>query len=352
MLIKTDIEKLRKWFLREQRDLPWRILRTPYAIWVSEMMLQQTQVSVVIPYFEKWITLFPSIADLAKAPIEDVLKAWEGLGYYSRAHYLHKGAIQIMQEHSGEFPRDYDALKKIKGLGEYTIGAILSFAFHQKISAVDANVIRVLSRYFLIEENIGKTSTLRKIKNYATELLPEKEPWVINEALIELGATICMRTPQCHRCPMNEGCRAYNTQKTDLIPYKPTRPSTIFLQRAVAIISCQGFFLIKRPKKGIMSSLCEFPYIEISSDGIAITALQEHMERHFGLPLVHQETLQNISHRFTRYRVNLFPIRFKSTFSSLPTLPEEHHWISHSDIVKYAFCSGHRQLLHACLSTQ
>ena len=154
-------------------------------------MLQQTQVAVVIPYFLHWMQRFPTIHHLAKASLDEVVKAWEGLGYYSRVRHLHEAAKYLVEHFNGQLPSEEEDLKKIKGLGPYTIGAILSFAFHQKKAAVDGNVIRVLTRYFGLEEDISKVATVNKLRQLAQELLPDEEPWIVNEALIELGATLC-----------------------------------------------------------------------------------------------------------------------------------------------------------------
>src|ERR1700722_10190653 len=179
-----DIDSLKDWFVREKRDLPWRENPSPYAVWISEVMLQQTQASVVIPYFERWMARFPTVAVLAEASQGEVIKMWEGLGYYSRVRHLHQAAKDLMYRYAGDLPRTREGLEGIKGIGPYTRGAILSFAFHQKAAAVDGNVLRVLARYFAIEEEIEKAK--KSITELTESILPEEEPWIVMEGLIEL----------------------------------------------------------------------------------------------------------------------------------------------------------------------
>ena len=192
-----DVELLITWFKENKRPLLWRENATPYQIWVSEVMLQQTQVSVVESYFYNWMKLFPTIQELAKTPISKVLKAWEGLGYYSRARNLHDGARMVCRDFKGVLPNDRDSLLKIKGLGPYTVAAILNFAFHQRSAAVDGNVLRVISRYDTIKEEIDKSIAFQKVVSRVENVLPLKEPWVAMEGFIELGALICKKKIPC-----------------------------------------------------------------------------------------------------------------------------------------------------------
>ena len=187
---------LLEWFEANKRVFPWREHPTPYRVWISEVMLQQTRAQVVVSYFDRWMKRFPNVEALAAAPIEEVIKIWEGLGYYSRARNLHKGAQEIVRKHGGRIPNTREALLELPGLGPYTAGAILSFGFHQRATAVDGNVLRVLSRFGWIAEDIGKIAARRKIEALAESLLDEKKPWVSAEALIELGATICLPQPR------------------------------------------------------------------------------------------------------------------------------------------------------------
>lgn len=345
-----DINKLKEWFAEEKRDLPWRKNCTPYAIWISEMMLQQTQVSVVIPYFERWMQLFPTIHSLAEADLDAVIKAWEGLGYYTRARFLHEGAKKIQNDFNGIFPKDSEDLKKIKGLGPYTLGAIRSFAFHQKTPAVDGNVIRVLCRYFMIEDDIVKQSTIKKIWTLADHILPDVEPWVVNEALIELGATICTKKPKCLKCPLRSGCKGYAYGKTETLPLKSKKVKIESLYRAVAIISHEEKFLIKRCRTGeIMSDLHEFPYFETNENGISERTLQNKVNNLLDCKVFVKEPLPMVAQSFTRYRVSLSPIKFICKSDMPPSVEHPFQWLTLSELSKLAFSSGHRKIFNSLL---
>jgi A/G-specific adenine glycosylase len=339
-----DVDSLKQWFLNEKRDLPWRNNPSPYAVWISEMMLQQTQVAVVIPYFERWMKRFPTIELLAQAHIDEVIKMWEGLGYYSRARYLHAGAQTIMSLFNGELPSSSENLKTIKGLGDYTIGAIRSFAFHQRAPAVDGNVIRVLARYFLIEQDVSLPATRRIIWSLAEKILPDAEPWVFNESLIELGATICKRKPHCVKCPLKESCQAFLRGKAEELPIKSSRVKAEWLYRAVAIVNHGEMFLVRRGKKGeIMSDLHEFPFFETSPKGISSKNLKEKTESQFLLKLKHGQEMEEVQHSFTRYYVRLRPVYF--TAEEKVSI-HDYCWASLNELKEMAFSSGHRRILH------
>lgn len=340
-----DIKSLKRWFESEKRDLPWRNAPTPYAVWVSEVMLQQTQVAVVIPYFERWMQRFPTIRALADAQLDEVIKMWEGLGYYSRARNLHEGARYIMAFHGGEFPQNFQALQKIKGLGPYTIGAIRSFAFHEKTSAVDGNVVRVLARYFLIEDDISKPKTLNKFRQLADDLLPDKESWITNEALIELGATVCTRNPKCSICPLRTGCKGYIEGVFNRLPFKSSKQKIERLYRAVAVLQCGNALLVRRGKKGeVMSDLYEFPYFETSQEGWSLENFLQVIKEAWKINIRPLKSLPDISHGFTRYQARLTPFLFESP-GAVPV--EGFEWLSFSDLDTLAFSSGHRRIYEA-----
>jgi A/G-specific adenine glycosylase len=338
-------ELLIDWFKQKKRDLPWRKNRTPYSVWVSEMMLQQTQVSVVIPYFERWMKAFPTIQALAEASLNEVLKVWEGLGYYSRARYLHEGARYLAEKNGGHFPNQFEEIRKIKGLGPYTAGAIYSFAFHQKMAAVDANVIRVLARFFSIEEDISKQKTVLLIRELADKILPDREPWIFNEALIELGALLCTRQPQCQQCPLNKGCQAFLKGTVDKIPVKSKKIKTQQLNRVVAVIHWKGRFLVRRCEKGeLMQDLYEFPYFEHQLSQIDEKFIQEKVKNHFGLSLKLEGTLPIVTHSFTRFQAKLTPVKFICK-SKIEPVVEGFVWLTHAELIKLPFSSGHRRIL-------
>lgn len=343
--MQLDVVSLKKWFLSEKRELPWRIEPGPYAVWVSEVMLQQTQVAVVIPYFERWMKQFPTIEALAKAPISEVIKAWEGLGYYSRARNLHEGALYVLEHHDGKLPNTEEELLKIKGLGHYTVGAILSFAFRKRAAAVDGNVMRVLSRYLLIREDISKNKTVQELRQVALSILPEEESWVVNEALIELGATICSKKPKCAKCPLKLTCKGYLQGASASLPIKSAKIKTEFLYRAVAVIFSEGSVLLRKGKTGeIMQDLYEFPYFDTTTEGPLVNDYEKNWN-----DLLHESTLEPISQSFTRYRVKLFP----SVFSAKKKQDiEDGLWVPLDHLSRLPFSSGHRKIMTKLLKDQ
>jgi len=325
--------------LHQKRDFPWRETDDPYAIWVSEIMLQQTQAAVVIPYFERWMQTFPTIASLALSPLEKVIKAWEGLGYYSRARNLHEGAKYVMEHHDGNFPSSEDDLKKIKGVGPYTVGAILSFAFHKKKAAVDGNVLRVLARVFNIHEDIAKPKTVNAIRDLAEQILPDETPWEVAEGLIELGATICTKKPKCLQCPLKTSCKGFLKGQEQLLPVKSSKIKTTHLFRNVAVVMAENKFLVKRGKKNeIMSDLYEFPYMETE-------AKEQNDAKKQGiflsLSLKKVKDLEEISHSFTRFRVKLNPALF---IAKKQEPVKDCEWLLKEELEQFAFSSGHRRL--------
>lgn len=338
----SDLDRLKAWFQEKKRDLPWRNSPTPYAVWISEVMLQQTQVSVVVPYFQRWMLRFPTIQSLAKAPQEEVLKLWEGLGYYSRARQLLEGAKTICSRFNGDLPETEEGLRQIKGLGPYTIGAIRSFAFRKKATAIDGNVLRVITRYCEIKESVSKAKTIETVRKCVAASLPEEEHWLINEALIELGATVCKKKPLCTFCPLRSECQGRKNGVAELLPFKPKPPKTISLERIACIISSRGKILIKQNKDSkVMRDLCEFPYLEKES------AIQKNFEAsifdQWSLNATHVESLGSTSHTFTKYRVKLQGEIFTADSCS-PVSGYE--WIPSENLEGLPFSSGHKRLLN------
>lgn len=334
-----DSHSLKQWFLSQKRDLPWRETDDPYAIWVSEIMLQQTQVAVVIPYFERWMIAFPTISALAKSEVAQVIKAWEGLGYYSRARNLHEGAKYVLERHNGKLPSTEKELEKIKGIGPYTVGAIMSFAFHKKKAAVDGNVMRVLSRLFNLKDDISKPKTINAIRELAENILPEDEPWIVAEGLIELGATVCMKNPKCMNCPLKASCLSFLKGEEHLLPIKSAKFKTIQLYRDVAVVIAEDKFLVRCGKENeIMSDLYEFPYRERKET----EDNKEWNAEFLNIPLIKIRDLKEINHAFTRFRVKLTPRLFKSK-KIVPIT--DYEWFSVQELEQFAFSSGHRRLL-------
>lgn len=342
----TPATLLRAWFLKKARALPWRSQEggappSPYAVWISEIMLQQTQVAVVIPYFLRWMQQFGTIEALAEAPLDSVIKAWEGLGYYSRARNLHKAAQYMTQHHHGQLPQTAEALLQLPGLGPYTVGAILSFAFHQKAAAIDGNVVRVMSRYLGIADSFSTPRALRQLEARVLALLPKQEPWVVMEALIELGATVCRKQAECFHCPLSAQCHAYLWNEVDCLPVPKKRPATEYLERHVALVICQGAILVGRCKKDVvMSDLHEFPS-HLKTGNVTDSSWTSKWQ----LTLKKQpQTLSSVTHSYTHYRVTLHPHVFSS---GTQCDVEGFFWQPLHLLETLAFSAGHRKLASA-----
>ena len=251
------------WYDRHARVLPWRGIHDPYRTWVSETMLQQTRVETVLGYYARFLERFPTVADLAAAPEDDVLKMWEGLGYYSRARNLHKGAQQVMAECGGVIPADVEALRKISGIGPYTAGAIASIAFDQAVPAVDGNVIRVVSRLRGIRENVGIPSIRRALEGEAAALVPADRPGDFNQALMDLGATICVPgTPACEKCPLQGECDAYAAGDAEDLPVLPRKNPPKVIDYAVCLIFSGNRVLMRQRTEAMLKGLWVFPMAE------------------------------------------------------------------------------------------
>ncbi len=257
------------WYYQKGRSyLPWRLDRHPYGTWVSEIMLQQTRVDTVIPYFQRFLENFPTIKALSDAPEEAVLKNWEGLGYYSRARNLQLGAQQVMREFNGQLPETKEELLKIKGIGPYTAGAIASMAFNEKVAAVDGNTLRVFARLFAIEEDIAKMSTVKAFAPLIEEVMSPVEPGNFNQALMDLGSSICTpKNPQCENCPLKNYCLAFEKGIQESLPVKAKKPKpkpVYYL--ALAIENNEGEYLVEKRDEKLLSGFWHFPLVEVSKE--------------------------------------------------------------------------------------
>lgn len=254
-----------KWYLQNKRDLPWRNTSNPYPIWLSEIILQQTRVAQGTPYFLSFMNAFPTVFDLANANEEQVLKLWQGLGYYSRARNLHKTAKIVTHEMSGVFPNTYKDLQKLKGVGEYTAAAIASFSYNEPVPVVDGNVFRVLSRYFDVETDIAVASAKKQFAALAFELMPKTNPALFNQAIMEFGALQCVpKSPNCNICIFNTSCAALQKKKVDQLPVnkKKLKVRNRFFNYLVVTDENGNSVIQKRTAKGIWHNLYEFPLIE------------------------------------------------------------------------------------------
>lgn len=262
-------KQLINWYLQNKRDLPWRNTTNPYPIWLSEIMLQQTRVAQGMPYFLSFTTAFPTVFDLANANEEQVLKLWQGLGYYSRARNLHKTAQYVAHELSGVFPDNYKDLLKLKGIGDYTAAAIASFSYNEAVPVVDGNVFRVLSRYFDIETDIAAASAKKEFAALAFELMPKDNPALFNQAIMEFGALQCVpKSPNCGICVFNESCAALQKRKVNQLPVKSKKLKVRnrFFNYLVVVDELENTIIQKRSSKGIWHNLYEFPLIETEAE--------------------------------------------------------------------------------------
>lgn len=324
--------ELLEWYEVAKRDLPWRRHRNPYYIWVSEIMLQQTRVDTVIPYFHRFIEQFPTLQALAEAPEEEVLKRWEGLGYYSRARNLQAAAKQVLELHDGVVPADKVSVSALKGVGPYTTGAILSIAYNLPEPAVDGNVMRVLSRFFRIEEDIMKSGTRVLMEGLAAELIPEGRASDFNQALMELGALVCTpKSPQCLTCPVMGRCLARLDGVEDALPVKskakPPRPE----YRIAALVEGSGehdgrVLVRRRPAKGLLAKMWELPHIlaapsagggvGLPDDGQAVEQLSALLAAE-GIAAEPVGVLMDAEHTFSHIHWNLRVYRFREAAAAL-----------------------------------
>ncbi|HWK21826.1 MAG TPA: A/G-specific adenine glycosylase [Ureibacillus sp.] len=268
-----------EWFNNEKRDLPWRRTSDPYKIWVSEVMLQQTRVDTVIPYYNRFLDKYPTIQDLAYAPQEELLKMWEGLGYYSRARNLQAGVREVVEKYNAIVPDNRHDISKLKGVGPYTAGAILSIAYQKPEHAVDGNVMRVLSRVLHIHEDIALPKTRKVFEEAVEMLIDQQHPGDFNQALMDLGAMICTPTsPKCLLCPVRDYCTSFHEGDTDQLPVKSKKVKTKKVQFKVFIaMDPEGRYLLeKRPSEGLLADMWQFPMIEVNENSVSENTFQQN----------------------------------------------------------------------------
>lgn len=263
--LKKTVPLLMDWFDSCAREMPWRTDSRPYYVWLSEVMLQQTRVETVIPYFNRFIERLPDVNALAKVSEEELLKLWEGLGYYNRARNLKKAAIQIVEEYNGELPKDVSELKKLSGIGSYTAGAISSIAYNQVAPVVDGNVLRVISRLTALTDDISSSKVKNEMEKQLLKVIPSDRPGTYNQALMELGALVCIPNgqPHCEQCPVKDQCLAYKDGLTASIPYKAPKKPRKIEEKTVLVIEYEDQVAIRRrPPKGMLAKMYEFPNID------------------------------------------------------------------------------------------
>ncbi|GAB4268080.1 MAG: A/G-specific adenine glycosylase [Deferrisomatales bacterium] len=302
---------LHAWYRTHARELPWRATRDPYAIWVSEAMLQQTRVATVLPYYSRWIQELPTVGRLAGAAEQAVLRLWEGLGYYSRARNLHRAARVVVAEHGGAIPDDPHAFGRLPGVGPYTVAAVMSLAFDRDLAAVDGNVRRVLGRLTARRSPGSPAEHVRADRALAGALLPSGTARVHNQAMMELGALVCTpKGPRCGNCPLRAPCAARRTGTPEAFPPRLRRPASPHYDVAVGIVVDGGrVFLDRRPYGGLLGGLWEFPGGKVASGESAEEALRRELREEFAMEVQIVEALAPVRHAYSHFRVTLHPFR-------------------------------------------
>ena len=316
------VRKLLDWYEKEKRDLPWRHTKNPYFIWISEIMLQQTRVETVKGYYARFVNLLPTLFELAAAPQDQVLKAWEGLGYYTRARNLQKAAQEIVFSRGGVFPEEYEEILSLPGIGPYTAGAIASIAFHKPVPAIDGNVYRVSSRYFGIREDVAIPSVQKEIRNQLLALLPQDQPGNFNQALMELGATLCCPgTPDCGSCPLADGCSGQLEGDAEFLPIHEKKAPPREIPMGVCLLTYQDKILVTQRRERMLGGLWVFVLLEEENlpEEIASRLGEE------GLFLEKPLFLEKARHVFTHrvWEMNIYRLSLKE--------PPKESWLaSHS----------------------
>ncbi|NET30536.1 MAG: A/G-specific adenine glycosylase [Cyanothece sp. SIO1E1] len=337
------------WYATSGRDLPWRRSRDPYKIWVSEIMLQQTQVKTVIPYYERWLQQFPRVEVLAAADQQDVLKVWQGLGYYARARNLHRAAQAVVQHHDGNFPTEFAAVLALPGIGRTTAGGILSAAFNQAVAILDGNVKRVLAR--LIALPVPPSQALQQLWQLSETLLDSKRPRDFNQALMDLGATLCTRqNPACSLCPWQSHCQAYSLQIQSQLPMTEARAPVPHKLIGVAVIwnQQQQILIDRRRQEGLLGGLWEFPGGKIEPGETVEACIKREIQEELGIDIEVGDRLITVDHAYTHFRVtlNVHHCRYLSG-DPQPLACDEIRWVNLDEMDQYPFPKANVQIIEA-----
>ena len=338
------------WYARAKRDLPWRAVNDPYAIWVSEIMLQQTQVETVRPYYARWLAAFPTLAALAAAPQAAVLALWEGLGYYSRARNLHRAAQQVVAEHGGALPRTVAGLRALPGIGRYTAGAIASMAFGVDAAVLDGNVKRVLARVFDLTVDVKSPAGEKELWALAEGLVPPGQAGDYNQALMDLGATICLpRAPLCLLCPLREQCAAFAHGTQHVRPVLPARRKQPERHQAAGVIrKGKQVLLVQRPAEGLLGGLWAFPAVDVDAAASAeaqAAVLSEGLRADYGLTVTLGETPGRVlRHTFTHFRLVLHLYEGRWRAGRLAAGATARRWVAVSALGDYAMGKTDRRM--------
>lgn len=346
--------RLLDWFDRQQRDLPWRGSYTPYEVWISEIMGQQTQMERVAAYFRNWVARFPDINAVAEAPMQSLIKAWEGLGYYSRVRNIHRTAQVLVTEYDSSIPKDYNQLLELPGIGPYTAAAIMSIAFNEPYPLLDANVERVFSRVEDIDRPLRQAETKKMLRQMAELLLSHKQPRAFNQALMELGALVC--TPKkidCPSCPLRGHCKALQAGTVSERPVPKKRTKVIDIEMACGIIRHNGtVYIQQRLEEDIWGGLWEFPGGRLKEDESPESAVVREIQEETAFEVQSIQPFKTVTHYYTKYRVTLhgfFCRLAKSGNKPVLQAASQYKWIAVPGLAAYPYPSGHRQLVQALM---
>ena len=331
--MKVVIPKLLTWYLENHRDLPWRNTLNPYHIWVSEMILQQTRVDQGLPYYYRFLDKFPQITDLAGAHEDDILAVWQGLGYYARARNMHRTAKFLVNECGGEFPKNFENLKKLKGIGPYTAAAIASFAFKIPVPAVDGNVKRVVARFYGIDTNIESPAFFKLAFELLLDVIPTDSADTFNQAMMELGALICKpQSPHCIECPLLDNCSAFAFKRTAELPVRIKKIK--ITQRFIQFVAFQcgdEFLLRQRPSEGIWGGLFEYPHFDISGEtGHEFPYTECPWDMPINRPVLRSQILHKLSHQ--HLNASLWICEVEAKTESLNTLGK---WVRFDELKSF-----------------
>lgn len=343
------IDPLLAWWDAGHAAWPWRLSRDPYHIWVAEVMLQQTQIAAVLPYYERWLSQFPTVAELAAAPMAQVLKVWEGLGYYSRARHLHAAAQQIVVKWGGRLPGTVAELLTLPGIGRYTAGAIASIAFNQPAPIVDGNITRVLTRLADLPDDISRSATRQRLWRWAAELVPPHRPGDFNQALMELGQRLCLPTaPKCPACPLRDQCRAQARGVQLQRPVRPPRRQTPHYHVAAGVIwRADGLLLIaQRPLDGLLGGLWEFPGGKQEPGESLPQTLRREIKEELALEIDVGPHLLTLKHAYTHFRITLHAFEAHCMGGQVAHLGvADHAWVRVDELDRYAFAATDRHIV-------